>query len=153
MEGDGEKETKGSRQENEVLVIYSLIFSLHLPVSLLCIFKHFPFVNTCLSHFVFLLVSNSHSHVPSQIIEIPDEGEKSPSPAKKEENKDRERETNSPSAEKDGGNRDEENEKEGDKEKSTELKEKTSSDVKAESTGATSSADTSKTKGEVLSTT
>lgn len=99
MEGDGEKETKGSRQENE-------------------------------------------------IIEIPDEGEKSPSPAKKEDNKDRERETNSPSAEKDGGNRDEENEKEGDKEKSTELKEKTSSDVKAESSGATSSADTSKTKEE-----
>lgn len=65
MEGDGEKETKGSRQEDEVLVIYSLIFSLHFPVSLLCIFKHFPFVNTCLSHFVFLLVSNSHSHIPS----------------------------------------------------------------------------------------
>uniref|UniRef100_A0A8C2AST7 Chromodomain helicase DNA binding protein 4b n=1 Tax=Cyprinus carpio TaxID=7962 RepID=A0A8C2AST7_CYPCA len=62
---------------------------------------------------------------------IPDEGEKSPSPAKKEENKDRERETTSPSAEKDGGSRHEENEKEGDKEKSTELKENTSS-VKAE---------------------
>ncbi len=61
MEGDREKETKGSRQEDEVLVIYSLIVSL----SLLRIFKHFPFVNTCLSHFVFLLVSNSHSHVPS----------------------------------------------------------------------------------------
>uniref|UniRef100_A0A8C1LII0 Chromodomain helicase DNA binding protein 4 n=1 Tax=Cyprinus carpio TaxID=7962 RepID=A0A8C1LII0_CYPCA len=40
----------------------------------------------------------------SQIIEIPDEGEKSPSPAKKEENRDRERDTTSPSAEKDGGN-------------------------------------------------
>uniref|UniRef100_A0A8C2F744 Chromodomain helicase DNA binding protein 4 n=1 Tax=Cyprinus carpio TaxID=7962 RepID=A0A8C2F744_CYPCA len=61
---------------------------------------------TCLSHLVFLLVSNSHSHVHSfsQIIEIPDEGEKSPSPAKKEENRDRERDTASPSAEKDGGN-------------------------------------------------
>ncbi|XP_042597179.1 chromodomain-helicase-DNA-binding protein 4 isoform X1 [Cyprinus carpio] len=98
MEGDGEKETKGSRQEDE-------------------------------------------------IIEIPDEGEKSPSPAKKEENKDRERETTSPSAEKDGGSRHEENEKEGDKEKSTELKENTSS-VKAESSDATSSVDSSKTKEE-----
>uniref|UniRef100_A0A673FTP4 Chromodomain-helicase-DNA-binding protein 4-like n=1 Tax=Sinocyclocheilus rhinocerous TaxID=307959 RepID=A0A673FTP4_9TELE len=48
---------------------------------------------------------------------------------KKEENKDRERETTSPSAEKDGGSRDEENEKEGDKEKSTESKENTSSDL------------------------
>uniref|UniRef100_A0A8C1LRB8 Chromodomain helicase DNA binding protein 4 n=1 Tax=Cyprinus carpio TaxID=7962 RepID=A0A8C1LRB8_CYPCA len=40
----------------------------------------------------------------SQIIEIPDEGEKSPSPAKKEENRDRERDTTSPSLkdEKDG---------------------------------------------------
>lgn len=89
----------------------------------------------------------------SQIIEIPDECEKSPSPAKKEENKDRERETTSPSAEKDGGSRDEENEKEREKEKSTELKENTSSDVKAESSDATSSVDTSKTKGEVLNTT
>uniref|UniRef100_A0A8C1WAP8 Chromodomain helicase DNA binding protein 4 n=1 Tax=Cyprinus carpio TaxID=7962 RepID=A0A8C1WAP8_CYPCA len=62
----------------------------------------------------------------SQIIEIPDEGEKSPSPAKKEENRDRERDTTSPSAEKDGGSRVEENEK------STELKENTSSNVKAE---------------------
>ncbi|XP_016119818.1 chromodomain-helicase-DNA-binding protein 4-like, partial [Sinocyclocheilus grahami] len=97
MEGDGEKETKGSRQEDE-------------------------------------------------IIEIPDEGEKSPSPAKKEENKDRERETTSPSAEKDGGSRDEENEKEGNKEKSTELTENTSSDAKAESSDATSSVDSSKTK-------
>ncbi|XP_016111088.1 neuroligin-4, Y-linked-like [Sinocyclocheilus grahami] len=99
MELDGEKETKGSRQEDE-------------------------------------------------IIEIPDEGEKSPSPAKKEENRDRERETTSPSAEKDGGSRDEENEKDGDKEKSTELKENTSSDVKAESSEATSSVDASKTKEE-----
>uniref|UniRef100_A0A8C1LLQ0 Chromodomain helicase DNA binding protein 4 n=1 Tax=Cyprinus carpio TaxID=7962 RepID=A0A8C1LLQ0_CYPCA len=66
MELDGEKETKGSRQEDEVLVIYSLqSFSLHLSVSLLCIFNHFSFVSTCLSHLVFLLVSNSHSHVPS----------------------------------------------------------------------------------------
>uniref|UniRef100_A0A671MG42 Chromodomain-helicase-DNA-binding protein 4-like n=1 Tax=Sinocyclocheilus anshuiensis TaxID=1608454 RepID=A0A671MG42_9TELE len=73
----------------------------------------------------------SFSHF-SQIIEIPDEGEKSPSPAKKEENRDRERETTSPSAEKDGGSRDEENEKDGDKEKSTELKENTSSDLKDE---------------------
>uniref|UniRef100_A0A8C2F7J3 Chromodomain helicase DNA binding protein 4 n=1 Tax=Cyprinus carpio TaxID=7962 RepID=A0A8C2F7J3_CYPCA len=130
MELDGEKETKGSRQEDEVLVIYSLqSFSLHLSVSLLCIFNHFSFVSTCLSHLVFLLVSNSHSHVHSfsQIIEIPDEGEKSPSPAKKEENRDRERDTASPSAEKDGGSRVEENEK------STELKENTSSNVKAES--------------------
>ncbi|KTG03113.1 hypothetical protein cypCar_00017936 [Cyprinus carpio] len=93
MELDGEKETKGSRQEDE-------------------------------------------------IIEIPDEGEKSPSPAKKEENRDRERDTTSPSAEKDGGSRVEENEK------STELKENTSSNVKAESLEATSSVDTSKTKEE-----
>lgn len=64
-EGEGEKETKRFRQEDEVLVIYSLTFSLHLPVSILCIFKHFPFVNTCLSHFVFLHVSNCHSDVPS----------------------------------------------------------------------------------------
>lgn len=152
MEGDGEKETKGLRQEDEVLVIYSLTFSLHLPVSILCIFKHFPFVNTCLSHFVFPHVSNCHSHVPSffsQIIEIPDEGEKSSSPAKKEEKKEREREATSPSAEKDV-----ENEKDGEKEeKSIESKKNSSSDVKAESSDATSSVDTSKTKGEELSTT
>ncbi|XP_067262613.1 chromodomain-helicase-DNA-binding protein 4 isoform X1 [Chanodichthys erythropterus] len=90
MEGDGEKETKRFRQEDE-------------------------------------------------IIEIPDEGEKSSSPAKKEE-----RETTSPSAEKDV-----ENEKDGEKEeKSTESKENSSSDVKAESSDATGSADTSKTKEE-----
>ncbi|XP_048009062.1 chromodomain-helicase-DNA-binding protein 4 isoform X4 [Megalobrama amblycephala] len=89
-EGDGEKETKRFRQEDE-------------------------------------------------IIEIPDEGEKSSSPAKKEE-----RETTSPSAEKDV-----ENEKDGEKEeKSTESKENSSSDVKAESSDATGSADTSKTKEE-----
>jgi len=152
MEGDGEKETKGLRQEDEVLVIYSLTISLHLPVSILCIFKQFPFVNTCLSHTVFLHVSNCHSHVPSffppQIIEIPDEGEKSSSPAKKEEKKESEREATSPSAEKDV-----ENEKDGEKEESTELKKNSSSDVKAESSDATSSVDTSKTKGEALSTT
>uniref|UniRef100_A0A8C1J8Y2 Chromodomain helicase DNA binding protein 4b n=2 Tax=Cyprinus carpio TaxID=7962 RepID=A0A8C1J8Y2_CYPCA len=73
------------------------------------------------------------THMHMSVVIIPDEGEKSPSPAKKEENKDRERETTSPSAEKDGGSRHEENEKEGDKEKSTELKENTSS-VKAEKT-------------------
>uniref|UniRef100_A0A672LP09 Uncharacterized protein n=1 Tax=Sinocyclocheilus grahami TaxID=75366 RepID=A0A672LP09_SINGR len=120
--------------EDEVLVIYSLNFSLHLPVSLLCIFKlsfckHLP-VSLSLSSC--LQLSFSHPLFFSQIIEIPDEGEKSPSPAKKEENRDRERETTSPSAEKDGGSRDEENEKDGDKEKSTELKENTSSDLKDE---------------------
>ncbi|XDV40460.1 hypothetical protein PO909_009543 [Leuciscus waleckii] len=95
VEGDGEKETKGLRQEDE-------------------------------------------------IIEIPDEGEKSSSPAKKEEKKEREREATSPSAEKDV-----ENEKDGEKEeKSTESKKNSSSDVKAESSDATSSVDASKTKEE-----
>lgn len=148
MEGDGEKETKGLRQEDEVLVIYGLTFSLHLPVSILCIFNHFLFVNTCLSHFLSscLQLSFSRSFFFSQIIEIPDEGEKSSSPAKKEEKKEREREATSPSAEKDV-----ENEKDGEKEeKSTELKKSSSSDVKAESSDATSSVDASKTKGEAL---
>ncbi|KAG1948023.1 chromodomain-helicase-DNA-binding protein [Pimephales promelas] len=94
MEGDGEKETKGLRQEDE-------------------------------------------------IIEIPDEGEKSSSPAKKEEKKESEREATSPSTEKDV-----ENEKDGEKEESTESKKNSSSDVKAESSDATSSVDTSKTKEE-----
>uniref|UniRef100_A0A673M1F6 Chromodomain-helicase-DNA-binding protein 4-like n=1 Tax=Sinocyclocheilus rhinocerous TaxID=307959 RepID=A0A673M1F6_9TELE len=103
-------------------------------------FEFLNYLSSCLQF------SFSHPLFFSQIIEIPDEGEKSPSPAKKEENRDRERETTSPSAEKDGGSRDEENEKDGDKEKSTELKENTSSDLKAESSEATSSVDTSKTK-------
>uniref|UniRef100_A0A673LRK7 Chromodomain-helicase-DNA-binding protein 4-like n=1 Tax=Sinocyclocheilus rhinocerous TaxID=307959 RepID=A0A673LRK7_9TELE len=89
-------------------------------------FEFLNYLSSCLQF------SFSHPLFFSQIIEIPDEGEKSPSPAKKEENRDRERETTSPSAEKDGGSRDEENEKDGDKEKSTELKENTSSDLKAE---------------------
>lgn len=91
-EGDGEKEVKGSRQEDE-------------------------------------------------IIEIPDEGEKSPSSAKKEEKTDKESEA---SSEKDGGSR--ENEKDGEKEKSAESKENISSDVKADGSDATNSGDSTKTK-------
>lgn len=91
-EGDGEKEVKGSRQEDE-------------------------------------------------IIEIPDEGEKSPSSAKKEEKTDKESEA---SSEKDGGSR--ENEKDGEKEKSAESKENMSSDVKADGSDATNSGDSTKTK-------
>ncbi|XP_021322614.1 chromodomain-helicase-DNA-binding protein 4 isoform X2 [Danio rerio] len=93
-EGDGEKEVKGSRQEDE-------------------------------------------------IIEIPDEGEKSPSSAKKEEKTDKESEA---SSEKDGGSR--ENEKDGEKEKSAESKENMSSDVKADGSDATNSGDSTKTKEE-----
>lgn len=91
-EGDGEKEVKGSRQEDE-------------------------------------------------IIEIPDEGEKSPSSAKKEEKTDKESEA---SSEKDGGSK--ENEKDGEREKSAESKENMSSDVKADGSDATNSGDSTKTK-------
>lgn len=78
-----------------------------------------------------------------EIIEIPDEGEKSPSPPKKEERK----VDTSPLRQKDGGSREAENEKDGVKEEKS-RENTSSSDVKAESLDAASSADTSKTKEE-----